>query len=122
MASTGTGPYAVSKASLHFLMMLYGAELTGEGILFASVHPGLMDTEMASKVLQMECNHALETYAEAGIWLISVRESVEGIIKVVERMRTFLWGSFSTFNNWRWKWITLGLAKELRVDTLANIS
>lgn len=78
------GAYGVSKASLHFMVMLYAAELTpAEGILFASVHPGDVDTTGARDFLN-ESPGLKEKLEESGRPLISVRESVEGVLKVVE--------------------------------------
>lgn len=79
-----SGAYGVSKASLHFMVMLYAAELTSaEGILFASVHPGEVDTTGARDFLS-ETPGFKEKLEESGRPLLSVQESVEGVLKVVE--------------------------------------
>ena len=48
----GVGAYAASKAAAHMLTMLYGAELASEGTLTASVHPGVVMTDMANAIMQ----------------------------------------------------------------------
>lgn len=79
-----SGAYGISKASLHFMVMLYAAELTpAEGILFASVHPGNVDTAGARDFIN-SIPGFLEKVKESGFVMISPRESVEGILKVVE--------------------------------------
>lgn len=45
MAGLPVGHYGVSKAGLHFLLTLYGLELASDGIIVASIFPGMVDTD-----------------------------------------------------------------------------
>ena len=76
------GAYAVSKASLHFLLMLYAEELVDEGIIAVSIHPGAVATEMAQEVIAREGPGLLEIFQKEGFQVLSATESAEGIIKV----------------------------------------
>lgn len=89
-----TGAYGVSKASLNFLVMLYAADLTpAEGILFASLDPGVVETTGARDWLNE--NPVLEeTLKGAGLHPISAQESVAGVLKVVEGLTEERSGDF----------------------------
>jgi len=50
VSSTNRGEYCVSKAGISMLTKLYADRLAGEGILVHEVRPGVIDTDMTSKV------------------------------------------------------------------------
>lgn len=79
----GVGAYAVSKAATHMLMMLYAAELAGEGLKTASIHPGVVMTEMATKIMQKH-PEMRETAEKSGMKLLTPVESAEGVVRVIE--------------------------------------
>ncbi|MCJ1269236.1 hypothetical protein MMC22_009126 [Lobaria immixta] len=78
--------WAPALVALHFMVMLFAADLTpAEGILFASVDPEIFDTSGASRSLDE--TPGFREMLDAGTsphQMISARESVEGILKVVE--------------------------------------
>ena len=88
LASTGmpaVGAYAVSKAAAHMLTMLYALELAKEGFMTASVHPGVVMTDMAATVMQKhpEMKEAAE---KSGTKVLTPVESAVGIVKVIEML------------------------------------
>ncbi|MCJ1423021.1 hypothetical protein MMC29_000902 [Sticta canariensis] len=93
-----SGAYGISKASLHFMLMHYAAELTlAEGILFASVDPGVVDTTGARDFLNLSPG-SLEKLEEGGFHMTSPQESAEGILKVVEGLTKERSGDFLVWN------------------------
>lgn len=50
VSSTNRGEYCVSKAGISMLTTLYADRLASEGILVHEVRPGVIDTDMTSKV------------------------------------------------------------------------
>lgn len=88
MASQGlpaVGAYAVSKAATHMMVMLYGAELANEGFLTASIHPGIVTTDMAGAVMEKH-PEMLEMVKSGAFTVISPTESAKGILNVVEEL------------------------------------
>ncbi|MCJ1464105.1 hypothetical protein MMC07_002718 [Pseudocyphellaria aurata] len=81
-----SGAYGMSKASLHFMMMLYAAELTpNEGILFAAVNPGFVGTTGALDWMK-QSQGAQEKLDSDGSHTVPVQQSVEGVLKVLEEL------------------------------------
>lgn len=78
------GLYGVSKAGLHFLLMLYGAELASEGIVVASIHPGMVETDGARQVFERMGESAQTKIEQIGEKMLSTTESAEGIIQVID--------------------------------------
>lgn len=77
------GAYGISKASLHFMMMLYAAEMTpAEGILFATADPGFVGTTGALDWMNQSPG-VKEKLEGKGLQMIPIQQSVEGILKVV---------------------------------------
>ena len=58
------GPHGAAKAALHFLVMLYSAELDSvnddANILFTTVHPGIVDTDMLSAATKKMAEGAMD--------------------------------------------------------------
>lgn len=77
------GPYGVSKAGLHFLVMLYGAELASEGIAIASVHPGMVDTEGFQRLFNQMGELARATIKQMGVKVLSTKECADGLVGVI---------------------------------------
>jgi len=50
VSSVNRGEYCVSKAAISMLTMLYADRLAGEGIFVHEIRPGIIDTDMTSKV------------------------------------------------------------------------
>lgn len=64
-------------------MMLYAAELAHEGILTASVHPGVVETDMALDIFRRH-PEAKELADRARIQMISAQQSAESVMTVVD--------------------------------------
>lgn len=77
------GPYGVSKAGLHFLIMLYGVELASEGIVTASIHPGMVDTDGSRLFFKGMGELARAKIEQMGVKLLSTKECVDGMIRVI---------------------------------------
>lgn len=81
------GPYGVSKAGMHFLMALYGAELASEGIAVASIHPGMVDTDGVRQLLkQMGGESARAMIEQMGVKILSTKDCADGIFRVITGM------------------------------------
>lgn len=90
LASAGmpaVGAYAVSKAAAHMLTMLYGAELSKEGFITASVHPGVVTTDMAMAVMQKH-PEMKEAAMKSGMAMITPEESAHGVVDVIGGLNT----------------------------------
>lgn len=87
-----SGPYGDSKTALHFLIMLFAAEFESvgggnderDGVLFASVHPGIVDTDTARFVLERTGEGSMKRFEEGDIPVTPVAESAKGILSVAE--------------------------------------
>ena len=77
------GPYGVSKAGMHFLMALHGAELASEGIAVASIYPGMVDTNGAQRLLERMGDSARAVIEQMGVKILSTKESAAGLVRVI---------------------------------------
>ena len=95
-----SGAYGISKAALHFLMMLYAADLTpAEGILFAALDPGVVPTSGAQEWgKQFKGEGMVEKFETIARPLISAEESVQGLLKVVEGLTAERSGDLLAWN------------------------
>lgn len=90
------GVLGLSKAALHFLVMLYGIELAKEGIVAVSLHPGVVDTDgLRAFVKDAPAGSMDELLAKRKI---SVKESVEGMLKVIDKMDIEMSGNLLAWN------------------------
>lgn len=80
-------PYGVSKAGLHFLTLSYSNDLTAEGIIVASIHPGVVDTEGARLALQHLPEGTMAKIKEMGVKMLTTTESADSIIKVINEIK-----------------------------------
>lgn len=77
------GPYGVSKAGMHFLMALYGAELFSEGIAVASIHPGMVDTDGFQQLFKRMSDSARALIEQMGLKVLSTKECADGLIRAI---------------------------------------
>jgi NAD(P)-dependent dehydrogenase (short-subunit alcohol dehydrogenase family) len=69
------GAYGVSKAALDHLLRTWAAELAGSGVVFLSVDPGEMDTEMHARAMPGADRAALARPAEVAARIADLLES-----------------------------------------------
>lgn len=81
-----SGIYGVSKAALHFLVMLYGTELAPENIIAASIHPGFVDTDPVQEMLKNAPEGTQDGYKKLGVKLLSREESAVGILATTKKL------------------------------------
>lgn len=89
MAQAGlpVGPYGVSKAGLHFLLMLYGVELASDGIIVASILPGMVDTDGTRLLLERAGESVRAMIDQMGVKMLSTTECADGIVNVISELR-----------------------------------
>ncbi|KAI1805609.1 NAD(P)-binding protein [Daldinia bambusicola] len=86
-----SAPYAMSKAALNIAIAKYHAELSGEGILFLSISPGVVATDANAPPIttEKEQKKAQEMYASFAKYAphfkgpITPKESVEKVMGVI---------------------------------------
>jgi NAD(P)-dependent dehydrogenase (short-subunit alcohol dehydrogenase family) len=80
------GTYSIAKAALHFMMMVLDAELTKEGIVTATVDPGIMGTDMAKEMAERGGQKVMKKFEEISLVPVSAEESAESILKIIKGM------------------------------------
>ena len=75
----GWGAYGVAKAGLDHLVRTWAAELAGTGVVFLSVDPGEMDTEMHAQAMPEADRSALARPA-------SVAERIADLVGSADRL------------------------------------
>lgn len=95
-----SGAYGISKVALHFMMMLYAADLTpAKGILFAALDPGFVPTGGAQEFgKEFKGEGLAEKFEAIARPVISAQESVQGLLKVVEGLTAEKSGDLLAWN------------------------
>lgn len=88
------GPYGISKAALNFMMLLLGGELANEGILTASVNPGVVATDMTAEVAAKGGKEFTAKFEKIGLVFITPQACAEGLVKVVDGLDSDKSGKF----------------------------
>ena len=78
------GLYGVSKAGLHSLLMLYGAELASECIVVASTNPGMVETDGVRQVFERMGESAQTTILQIAETLLSTTIYAKSIIQAID--------------------------------------
>jgi NAD(P)-dependent dehydrogenase (short-subunit alcohol dehydrogenase family) len=83
----GDHAYSASKAALNMFMRSLSADLRGEGVIVAVLHPGWVRTDMGGPNGQ-----------------VSVEESAEGLIKVIDGLTMYHTGGFLDYRGHALPW------------------
>ena len=87
--ASATGAYAISKTATHMLGMLYGLELIKEGFITASLHPGIVATDMSAQVMagMKAAGEGGDHGQGGGPQIIQPEDSVRGMVRVMENLQ-----------------------------------